>query len=95
MARKRQHGSTWTAEKDARLTELWASGMIAAKIGVELKVSKYSVLARAHRLELPSRPSSISIAAERRLGQRLPTRGEHYHCPTLAELVPLASLGQC
>lgn len=49
----------WTDAEDDRLKELWPEKLSTAAIGRELHRSKNSVVGRAHRLELPSRPSPI------------------------------------
>lgn len=48
----------WPAN-DARLRELWATGMSVSQIGVELGCGKNSVSGRSHRLKLPPRPNFI------------------------------------
>lgn len=52
--------SPWADEaKIDRLRELWAEGHSTAEIGRRLGVSKNSVVSKAHRLKLPSRPSPV------------------------------------
>ena len=53
----------WTEETIARLRALWAEGHSTAEIGRRMGVSKNAVVGKAHRLNLPARPSPI-----RRLG---------------------------
>jgi GcrA cell cycle regulator len=48
--------SIWP-EADAQLTALWLAGIATAEIGRALGVSKNAAVGRAHRLDLPSRPS--------------------------------------
>lgn len=50
---------SWTDERIAELTRLWQAGHSASEIGKRLGVSKNSVVGKAHRLKLPSRPSPI------------------------------------
>lgn len=50
---------TWTEERVSELTRLWESGHSASAIGKILGVSKNSVVGKAHRLKLQSRPSPI------------------------------------
>jgi len=50
---------SWTEERVAELTKLWESGYSASQIGKILGVSKNSVVGKAHRMKLKSRPSPI------------------------------------
>ena len=52
-------GSSWTDASTARLRELWNEGLSTADIGQRLNLSKNAVIGKAHRLDLPSRPSPI------------------------------------
>jgi GcrA cell cycle regulator len=49
----------WTEETIARLRDFWDEGHSTAEIGRRLGVSKNAVVGKAHRLELPPRPSPI------------------------------------
>lgn len=49
----------WTEEAIGRLRLLWAEGHSTAEIGRRLGVSKNAVVGKAHRLDLPARPSPI------------------------------------
>jgi len=49
----------WTEELIARLRALWDEGHSTAEIGRRLGVSKNAVVGKAHRLNLPARPSPI------------------------------------
>jgi GcrA cell cycle regulator len=49
----------WTEEFIVRLRALWAEGHSTAEIGRRLGVSKNAVVGKAHRLDLPPRPSPI------------------------------------
>ncbi len=64
----------WTDEVIARLRLLWSEGHSTAEIGRRLGVSKNAVVGKAHRLELPARPSPIrrggNLEAPRRSGPR-------------------------
>lgn len=51
-------GSIWPGA-DERLTALWLDGMKTAAIARVLGVSKSAVVGRAHRIDLPERPSPI------------------------------------
>jgi GcrA cell cycle regulator len=53
------NASPWTDATNARLRHLWNEGLSTAEIGRRLNVSKNSVIGKAHRLELPRRPSPI------------------------------------
>lgn len=50
---------TWTPERIDELTRLWGDGHSASAIGKRLGVSKNAVVGKAHRLNLPARPSPI------------------------------------
>jgi GcrA cell cycle regulator len=52
----------WTDETIAKLRTLWAEGLSTAEIGRRLNISKNAVVGKAHRLNLPSRPSPIRRA---------------------------------
>ena len=49
----------WSEEVIARLRVLWSEGHSTAEIGRRLGVSKNAVVGKAHRLDLPARPSPI------------------------------------
>jgi GcrA cell cycle regulator len=49
----------WAEETIARLRALWDEGLSTAEIGRRLGVSKNAVVGKAHRLDLPARPSPI------------------------------------
>jgi GcrA cell cycle regulator len=49
----------WAEETILRLRALWDEGLSTAEIGRRLGVSKNAVVGKAHRLDLPSRPSPI------------------------------------
>ena len=49
----------WTAEAIDRLRALWADGHSTAEIGRRMGISKNAVVGKAHRLNLPARPSPI------------------------------------
>ncbi len=49
----------WTPEVISRLRGFWADGHSTAEIGRRLGVSKNAVVGKAHRLDLPARPSPI------------------------------------
>lgn len=77
----------WTEDTIIRLRELWAEGHSTAEIGRRLGVSKNAIVGKAHRLDLPARPSPIRRDASSSDGTRAaPTR--RVDGPTLP---PLAS----
>lgn len=77
----------WTEDTIIRLRELWAEGHSTAEIGRRLGVSKNAIVGKAHRLDLPARPSPIRRDASSSDGARAaPTR--RVDGPTLP---PLAS----
>lgn len=49
----------WNDEAIARLRMLWDEGHSTAEIGRRMAVSKNAVVGKAHRLNLPARPSPI------------------------------------
>ena len=49
----------WTEDGTARLRALWADGHTTAEIGRRLCISKNAIIGKAHRLDLPPRPSPI------------------------------------
>ena len=49
----------WSEETIVHLRGLWADGLSTAEIGRRLGVSKNAVVGKAHRLDLPARPSPI------------------------------------
>jgi GcrA cell cycle regulator len=59
----------WNEELIGRLVALWGEGHSTAEIGRRLNVTKNAVVGKAHRLDLPPRPSPI-----RRDGPRLSSR---------------------
>ena len=68
------HGRPWTEETIGRLKQLWDDeNLSAAEIGRRLNISKNAILGKAHRLDLPRRPSPIIRLVEgaRRRSRRL------------------------
>ena len=67
----------WTAEAIERLRALWAEGHSTAEIGRRMGISKNAVVGKAHRLNLPARPSPIrreAVGAEPRQQVARPVR---------------------
>jgi GcrA cell cycle regulator len=54
----------WTEEVIIKLRSLWSDGLSTAEIGRRLSISKNAVVGKAHRLNLPPRPSPIRRAGE-------------------------------
>jgi GcrA cell cycle regulator len=76
----------WADETIIRLRELWSEGHSTAEIGRRLGVSKNAVVGKAHRLDLPARPSPI-----RREGERPPQRSSSPRRIAGPTLPPLSS----
>src|SRR5579864_4912946 len=49
----------WAEETIGQLRSLWDEGLATEEIGRRLGVSKNAVVGKAHRLDLPARPSPI------------------------------------
>jgi GcrA cell cycle regulator len=80
----------WNEETIAKLRDFWAEGLSTAEIGRRMGVSKNAVVGKAHRLNLPSRPSPIRRDAERSPRRRLPRRVNGPTLPVLsASLSPM------
>ena len=74
----------WTPDEDARLLALRADGRKVGVIAVALDRSLGSITGRLSRLGVPA-PGVIGRRSHAKAARRV---------PSLAELVPLASLGQ-
>jgi GcrA cell cycle regulator len=79
----------WAEETIFRLRELWDQGHSTAEIGRRLGVSKNAVVGKAHRLDLPARPSPIRREGERPPARRSPPRS--LSGPTLPPLSSTAA----
>ncbi len=73
----------WTDEAIARLRMLWDEGHSTAEIGRRMSVSKNAVVGKAHRLNLPARPSPIRRDAT---GTARPAAPRRVTGPTLPPL---------
>lgn len=51
----------WSEKQIEQLRALWADGLTTSAIGRAMRISKNSVVGKAHRLDLPLRPSPIGI----------------------------------
>lgn len=76
----------WTEETIERLRALWAEGHSTAEIGRRMGISKNAVVGKAHRLNLPARPSPI-----RRDGPGTPARAPAPRRVTGSTLPPLTA----
>jgi len=88
------HEMEWAEETIVRLRALWDEGLSTAEIGRRLGVSKNAVVGKAHRLDLPARPSPIrrdgNGGAPRRTA---PRRVAGPTLPPLSSTVPLSASG--
>ena len=55
----------WTPAVIGKLRSLWGEGLSTAAIGVRMGISKNAVVGKAHRLNLPARPSPIRNRSDR------------------------------
>ena len=76
-----QNDFDWNASTIARLRLLWAEGHSTTEIGRRMGVSKNAIVGKAHRLNLPARPSPI-----RRDGVCKPPQPRRPRGPTLPAL---------
>jgi GcrA cell cycle regulator len=60
----------WTPDTIARLRALWDEEHATAEIGRRMGISKNAVVGKAHRLELPARPSPITRGTSGRSSPR-------------------------
>lgn len=81
----------WSEETIARLRVLWDEGHSTAEIGRKLGVTKNAVVGKAHRLELPARPSPIRQSSDEARSPRRTERRRPPAPPSLPSL-PLRSL---
>jgi GcrA cell cycle regulator len=82
----------WSDEAIVRLRSLWDEGHSTAEIGRRLGMSKNAVVGKAHRLDLPARPSPIRRGGD---GTPRPKRPSVRRPPVAGPtLPPLASLGE-
>ena len=78
----------WDNEVIARLRLLWTEGHSTAEIGRRIGVSKNAVVGKAHRLELPPRPSPIHRNSEKSPRRRPARRVHGATLPVLAAALP-------
>jgi GcrA cell cycle regulator len=77
----------WTEETVMRLRTLWEEGLSTAEIGRRLGMTKNAIVGKAHRLDLPARPSPIRPST----GER-PPRAPRVRRSPGPTLPPLASV---
>ena len=80
----------WTDDTIRELRRLWSEGHSTAEIGRRMGVSKNAVVGKAHRLDLPARPSPIRTGGS----PRPPHAPRRQPIPRLADTVPLSCLGE-
>src|ERR1700753_3401408 len=80
----------WADEVIIPLRELWDEAHSTAEIGRRMGISKNAVVGKAHRLDLPARPSPIRTGS----APRPPRVPRPRPIPTLADAMPLPCLGE-
>ena len=88
LMRSTNSGFEWTDDAIRELRRLWSEGYSTAEIGRRMGISKNAVVGKAHRLDLPARPSPIRTGKSPR-PPRAPRRPP---VPKLADTMPLSSL---
>ena len=78
----------WTDDTIRELRQLWSEGHSTAEIGRRMGISKNAVVGKAHRLDLPARPSPIRTGGS----PRPPRAPRRQPVPRLADTMPLSSL---
>jgi GcrA cell cycle regulator len=78
----------WTDDRIRKLRQLWSEGHSTAEIGRRMGISKNAVVGKAHRLNLPARPSPIRTAGS----PRAPRAPRRQPVPRLADTMPLSCL---
>ena len=78
----------WTDDRIRELRQLWSEGHSTAEIGRRMGITKNAVVGKAHRLDLPARPSPIRTGS----ALRPPRASRRQPVPRLADTMPLASL---
>jgi GcrA cell cycle regulator len=85
----------WTEEAISTLRVLWAEGLSTAEIGRRMGISKNAVVGKAHRLNLPARPSPIRRAPGQVAAPRTPRMTPRPAMPRPMPLLPVQRpLGQ-
>src|SRR5215472_10744294 len=78
----------WSDDRIRQLRRLWSEGHSTAEIGRRMGISKNAVVGKAHRLDLPARPSPIRTGGS----PRAPRAPRRQPVPTLADTMPLSCL---
>lgn len=78
----------WTDDRIRKLRQLWSEGHSTAEIGRRMGVSKNAVVGKAHRLDLPGRPSPVRTGGS----PRPPRAPRRQPVPRLADTMPLPCL---
>jgi GcrA cell cycle regulator len=80
----------WTEETIVCLRTLWDEGHSTAEIGRRLGITKNAVVGKAHRLNLPARPSPIrrSTGEARSVRRSVPRRANVSTLPVLPTMAP-------
>lgn len=76
----------WDDTRVASLRQLWDEGHSTAEIGRRLGVSKNAVVGKAHRLDLPARPSPV-----RQPASETPRSIARRPVPNLVDITPMRS----
>ena len=78
--------SPWNVVLDQRLETLWLAGYSARVIGEMMQKTKNMVVGRAHRLQLPPRPSPVKERGSGERPKRQPLRAPVQTLPKLASV---------
>lgn len=71
----------WTDQTVATLRLLWSEGHSTAEIGRRMDTTKNAIVGKAHRLDLPARPSPIRAASPHRCKVAPRITHQSWHSP--------------